>query len=188
MIESEKGKISQLTCEYGGNWGINHTHRLLKLIEIIGEGLSYDADIIWTAAHLHDWGAYKPWNQEGVDHANRSGEVAGEFLLKEGYSEAWVEQVKVCIVTHHQKDCERPIEAILLSDADVLDFLGAPGIMRDFSKKPKAMREAYETSVKRMQTLPDHLCLEISRAIASQRVKEMESFYQLFQAESFGYF
>jgi uncharacterized protein len=188
MIELNKEEVSRLTREYAGDFGFNHTHRLLKLIEIIGEDQSYDADVIWMAAHLHDWGAYKPWSREGIDHAVRSGEVAGEYLLEEGYPEDWIEKVKVCIVTHHQADCQRPIEAILLSDADVLDFLGALGILREFSRKSRVMREAYETSIKRMQNLPDHLCLEKSRAIASQRIAEMESFYQLFRAESFGFY
>jgi HD superfamily phosphodiesterase len=71
MDPKDRDEIVRLTEEYGGQWGINHTRRLLQLIAIIGEGLQYDQDVVWLAAHLHDWGAYGPWVQAGVDHAVR---------------------------------------------------------------------------------------------------------------------
>ena len=63
MTDIDRDEITRLTEEYGGQWGINHTRRLLLLISIIGEGLEYNADAIWLAAHLHDWGGYSPWAQ-----------------------------------------------------------------------------------------------------------------------------
>jgi uncharacterized protein len=76
MKAVDKDEIVRLTQEYGGEWGINHTHRLLHLIAIIGKDLPYDAEMIWIAAHLHDWGGYPKWMQAGVDHALRSRQVA----------------------------------------------------------------------------------------------------------------
>ena len=76
----DKDDIIHLTEKYGGPWGINHTRRLLHLVSVIGEGQQYDSDAVWLAAHLHDWGAYAPWAQDGVDHAVRSKQVAETFL------------------------------------------------------------------------------------------------------------
>ena len=42
MSAIDKEEIARLTEEYGGTWGINHTRRLLHLIDHIGEGLEYD--------------------------------------------------------------------------------------------------------------------------------------------------
>ena len=53
----DRNEIARLTEEYGGEWGMNHTRRLLELISIIGEGMDYNNEAIWLAAHLHDWGA-----------------------------------------------------------------------------------------------------------------------------------
>ena len=64
-------EIVSLTKGYGGDWGINHTLRLLHLIEIIGKGREYDPDVVWVAAYLHDWGGYSPWIQPG-DQSMRS--------------------------------------------------------------------------------------------------------------------
>ena len=94
-------EIARLTEEYGGAWGINHTRRLLALIDVIGAGQSYDAEAVWLAAHLHDWGAYKPWAQAGVDHAVRSREVAEQFLAERGCPPALAERVLECIALHH---------------------------------------------------------------------------------------
>src|SRR5512135_376906 len=100
-MEIDRGEISRMTEEHGGAWGINHTRRLYHLIECIGEGLAYDADVLWVAAHLHDWGAYAPWAQKDVDHALRSGQVAEEFLSERGYPEEFKRRVLQCIALHH---------------------------------------------------------------------------------------
>ena len=95
----EHHEIARLTEEYGGAWGINHTRRLLHLIEIIGAGQSYDAEVVWLAAHLHDWGAYAPWAQPGVDHVVRSLEVAREYLAEHACPADLAAAVLGCIGT-----------------------------------------------------------------------------------------
>ncbi len=188
MDTAEKEQIITLTRQYGGEWTLNHTNRLLRLVAQIGDGVAYDAEIIWMAAHLHDWGAYAPWRQEGVDHAARSGEVAAEFLAQRGYPAGFIQAVLECITTHHQGSPDRRIEAILLSDADALDFLGAVGILRMFASQAREMRKAYETAQKRMQALPGLICLETSRRVAAGRIEEMERVLASFVEESFGQF
>ena len=180
-----KDQIVSFTRQYGGEWNLNHTHRLLRLVEQISTGIPYDSEVVWMAAHLHDWGAYEPWVQAGVDHAARSAEVAREFLAERGFPEPFIQAVVECITTHHQGDPNRRIEAVLLSDADALDFLGAFGVLREFSRQSREMRKAYQNATRRMNTLPGMLCLEPSRQIAAARVKEMEQILASFVEESF---
>jgi uncharacterized protein len=184
----DRDEIVRLTEEYGGQWGINHTRRLLHLISIIGEGQRYDADAVWVAAHLHDWGGYAPWAQKGVDHALRSRQVAEPFLVERGYPAEWIEMVLECIELHHSGDPARSIESILLSDADALDFLGIVGILRDFSKKPRDLRKAYQTTRKRREKVPGLICLDKSREIAARRIQQMDDLLATFEQDSFGYF
>jgi hypothetical protein len=73
--------LEQLTLEYGGNWGLAHVHRLLKLIEQIGGGLEHDAQALTWAVYLHDWGAFPKYAQSGVEHALRSRQVAESEIL-----------------------------------------------------------------------------------------------------------
>ncbi len=188
MTTIDKDELIRLTKEYGGEWGLNHTRRLLHLISIIGEGLEYDAEAVWIAAHLHDWGAYSPWAQKDVDHALRSRQVAETFLSERGCPEGMKSAILECIELHHAAGAERSLESILLRDADILDFLGVVGILRDFSKNPRDLRKAYLETKRRREKLPALLCIEKAREIAAQRITEMEELWDRFEAESFGFF
>jgi hypothetical protein len=118
----------------------------------------------------------------------RSTEVAETFLTEKGLPQDLVELVLECIKHHHSGDPDRSIEAILLSDADGLDFLGMVGILRDFSKKPRDLRKGYETAKKRRENVPQMLILDNSKEIAAKRIEEMDNALASFETDSFGYF
>jgi uncharacterized protein len=188
MKEIDRDEIMRLTEEYGGQWGINHTRRLLHLISNIGKDQHYDAYVIWFVAYLHDWGAYPKWLQAGVDHALRSKQVAEAFWKEKDYPPELLPPLLECIETHHTGGSNRRIEAILLSDADALDFLGVVGVLRDFSKKPGDLRTAYEVVQERKEKSRKSIYLESSKVIAAQRLERMESLLKSFEEETFGYF
>ena len=187
-VNIDKDEIVRLSEEYGGQWGINHTRRLLRLVAIIGEGQTYDADVIWLAAYLHDWGAYAPWAQKGVDHALRSKQVAETFLTERGYPDSLKARVLECIEFHHSGKPDRSIESILLSDADALDFLGVVGFARDFARNPKDLRKGYETTKEHRTRLAKTILLDKSKEMAAKRIAEMEQLYAAFEEETFGNF
>jgi len=185
----DREEIELLTEEYGGQWGINHTRRLLQLISIISEGQPYNFDAVWLAAHLHDWGAYSKWAKKDVDHALRSSQIAEAFLTERECPENLKELVIECIELHHTGDSpNRSIESILLFDADALDFLGVVGVLRDFSKNPKDMRKAYETTKKRREKLPGLIYLDKSKEIAAERIRQMDKLLARFEQDTWGYF
>jgi uncharacterized protein len=186
MTTIDKDEIAHLTEQYGGEWGINHTRRLLQLVSLIGEGLEYDKEAVWIATHLHDWGAYAPWAQKDVDHVLRSRQVAESFLSERNCPEELKALILECIELHHSGGSERSIESILMRDADVLDFLGIVGILRDFSKNPRNLRKARQEVQRRRDKLPALLCLQKAQAIAAQRIEEMDMILSQFEAESFG--
>lgn len=181
-------KIAELTQEYGGEWGIKHTRRLLKIISIISEEIQYNNYAIIISAYLHDWGAYTKWAVPDVEHAVRSRQVAEEFLKANKCEKDLMKLILECIESHHSATNNNSIEAKLLSDADALDFLGVAGVLRDFSKKPKNLRKAYETVEMRRNALPGRLLLDKSREIAEKRVRLMDELLIEFEHETFGIF
>jgi len=197
-MEIDHDEITRLTEEYGGQWGINHTRRLLELIAIIAEGMDYDREAIWLAAHLHDWGAYSAWAQKDVEHALRSRQVAEDFLTERNCQESLKALVLECIELHHvggnlrsgglQPGDNRSLESILLRDADILDFLGPVGVLRDFSKNSRDLRKAYTITKQRRENLPSLLSSDKAKEIARQRLIEMDNLLARFESDSFGYF
>lgn len=184
----DKAEISRLTEEYGGVWGINHTRRLLSLIDIIGQGLTYNSEALWIAAHLHDWGAYAAFAQKDVDHCLRSSQVAASFLSQQDFPEDIKALVLECIELHHTAGSDRSLESILLRDADALDFLGVVGVMRNFSINPRDMRRAYEETNRRRDKMIGVLHLDKAQTMAAERIKEMNELLARFETESFGCF
>jgi uncharacterized protein len=187
-VNIDREDIIRLTEQYGGQWGLNHARRLLHVISMIGEGETYDSDVVWLSAYLHDWGAYVPWAQDGVDHALRSRQVAETFLVERKYPEEFKARVLECIEFHHSGNPNRSIESILLSDADGLDFLGVVGVLRDFAKNPKEMKKAFELSKKRREKIPNQLLLPKSKVIAAKRIDEMDTLLSTFEEETQGCF
>jgi uncharacterized protein len=186
MTTIDNEEIARLTEQYGGEWGINHTRRLLNLVSIIGEGLEYNQEAVWLATHLHDWGAYAPWAQKDIDHVLRSVQVVESFLSERNCPEKLKSLILECIELHHSGGSERSLESILLRDADVLDFLGVVGIMRDVSKNSRNLRKARQEIQKRRDKLPALLFLEKAKQIAAERVREMDLLLSQFEVESFG--
>ena len=193
-------EIVRLSREYGGDWIVQHAERLLKLIEIIGVDLEYDADAVWTAAYLHDWGACPRWTRAGVSHARRSRQVAEAYLRKVRCPRARMALAVEAIEYHHGGAAGRSTEAILLSDADALDSLGVLGVLKEFAMIPAepsgdyclprafGMREAYERARIRRENLPRLLRLEKSCALAAERLAGMDRLFELLERDTFGCF
>ncbi len=184
----DQAELSRLTLEYGGEWGLQHSHRLLKLIADIGRGLDFDAEVMWIAAYLHDWGAYPAWAQEGVDHCLRSKQVADEYLAGHQYAQEKINRVLEAIEFHHAPGADRATEAILLRDADALDFLGTVGVLRNFSINPRDLRKAYNETLRRRDRSLSILALPRAQEIAAERIKEMNAVLAAFESQTSGCF
>ena len=184
----DQDEIIRLTEDYGGQWGLNHTRRLLALIATIGEGLTYDPEAVWIAAHLHDWGAYPAWAEKDVDHAVRSRQVAEVFLTQNGCRAELKALVLECIEFHHVGGEALSLESTLLREADILDFLGVVGVLQDFSKIARDLRKAFSITHGRLKKLPGLLSLSKAKAMAERRVSEMEELLGRFETDSFGFF
>lgn len=132
--------IIQKTLRVGEDWAVSHARRLLVLTRQIGADLSYDVQIMELAAYLHDWGAFPIYQQNDVEHAVRSRQVVEAEILP--HLDLRPEQKTIlleAIELHDYRDL-RPAksnEALLLREADMLEFLGMIGVAREFARGPK---------------------------------------------------
>jgi uncharacterized protein len=192
-------RVAALTAQHGGDYAIQHAERLIRLVEIVADGVVYDREAIWLSAHMHDWGTFPPWSRGEINHTKRSKELAEEHLRKLKCPPDVMARVLEAIEYHHGGADERCIEAILLRDADALDGIGAMGVLREFASIPTetsgcytlpagwGMRGAYERSLLRMENNPRMLRLAKSKEIAREKAREMQSILNSLERESFGY-
>ena len=50
--------LCDMVLECGGELGLNHSKRLIKIVEVIAEDMSYSKDIIKFCSYTHDLGGY----------------------------------------------------------------------------------------------------------------------------------
>ncbi len=181
-------EIARLTEEYGGQWGSTILDACWRSSRLLGKGWTYNSEAVWIAAHLHDWGAYPAWAEKDVDHAVRSRQVAEVFLTQNGCPAELKALVLECIEFHHAGGSRLRLESVLLREADILDFLGVVGVLRDFSKNARDLRKAFSITQGRLKSLPGLLSLPKAKAMAERRVAEMEELLGRFETNSFGYF
>jgi uncharacterized protein len=181
--------IEYLTIEYGEGWGISHVRRVLGLIHAIGGDIAHDHEAVQYAAYLHDWGAFPRYRKMGVDHALRSREVAAtEILPQTTLSSASIKNILEAIERHDYR-CKDPVhsmEALLLREADFLDFLGVIGIVREFAWGPNNLQQCYDRVQDRIAGVQHRFTIPAAQQIATQRVAEMEQFLARLRDESQG--
>ncbi|RPI86364.1 MAG: HD domain-containing protein [Chloroflexi bacterium] len=183
-------EIEKLTIEYGEDRGITHCRRLFKLIEMIGCDLAYSEENLQYAVFLHDWGAYKKYIQAGVDHAFRSAQVAREEILPQTDLSAEAVSIILEAIELHDYRNKLPVvsnEALLLREADFLDFLGVIGVARELVRGGNNIQPALQQVKKRKEYIQDRFTLPAAKEIARQRIKEMDEFIRLLEQEGFGY-
>ena len=182
--------VMEITCAEGDPWKLSHVRRVLKLIELIGEGMVYDKTAVTIATYLHDWGAYPRFKQPDVEHALRSRQVVETLILpRMDLSETAVAVILETIEYHDYRDF-RPVqstEALLLREADFLDFLGIIGLVREYGRGPKDVESACRTVLKRRELIQDRFTLPIARQMAQTRLARLEQCLEWLQEESFDF-
>jgi uncharacterized protein len=181
--------LEAMTVADGEGWALPHVRRVLRLIQEISADLTHDAHALTIAAYLHDWGAFPRYRQPGVDHALRSRQVAGgEILPQMDLRPAQVALILDAIERHDYRD-PRPApstEALLLREADFLDFLGAIGFARAFAWGPNDLATCYRRIQSRRDALQDRFTLPRARELAEARLARLAQCLEWLQEEGLG--
>jgi uncharacterized protein len=182
--------LEALTQAAGEGWALSHVRRVQHLAKEIGAGLTYDAHAFTIAVYLHDWGAFPRYQQPGVDHALRSRQVAeAEVLPRMALTAEQITLILDVIERHDYRD-PRPVsstEALLLREADFLDFLGVIGFAREFARGPKDLTVCYQRILSRRDGLCDRFTLPHAQKLAATRLARLAKCLTWLEEESLGY-
>ncbi|HEX4487945.1 MAG TPA: HD domain-containing protein [Terriglobales bacterium] len=174
---------------------LGHQPRLYALTRLIGQGLDYDDDVVYAAAWLHDLGVFighRPENPEelaGWDNVAYAMKLAPSVLHEVGFPAAKVVAVVEAIRTHQPHLTPATLEGAILRDADILEQLGAIGILRIVAKTGRDTRyqtftDAAATLRKSLTDLPGKLRLENAQKLARPRVTLLRDFLQELEEEA----
>jgi HD superfamily phosphodiesterase len=181
--------IIQMTLEVGEDWAVAHAERLIKLIEHIGADLPYDICIIELAAYMHDWGAFPAYAQKDVEHAIRSRQVVEAEILPQLDLDPEQNEILLEAIELHDYRDARPTksnEALLLREADMLEFLGMMGMAREFARGPRNVETCYKRILSRRKDIEGRFIIPCAQEIARLRLERMETCLEWLREESFG--
>lgn len=146
-----------------------------------------DDAVVIAAAYLHDLGVFvghrpeEPAALVAWDHIAYACERAPSILAKFDFPAEKIPAVLACIREHLPQAEPSSFEATLLRDADILEQLGAIGILRTAAKLDSDTRfhllEDVRRSLQRaLDTLPAQLRLDAARELALPRIQLLRSF------------
>lgn len=173
----------------------SHQPRLYALCRAVGEGLDYDDDVVFAAAWLHDLGVFIGHRPEDLaalarwDNVAYACERAPELLRGFGFPEAKIPAVVAVIGQHLFASEPATLEATILRDADLLEQLGAAGILRNASKVGRdtrftALADTLRILRRNVVQLPGALSLPQARRLAEPRLAVLRTFLAQAAAEA----
>lgn len=172
----------------------SHQARLYRLATQLAD-LPLDDDVLFAAAWLHDLGVFSGHRPEDPvqlarwDHLGYVLRKAPEILVSIQFPNEKIPTVLEAIRTHLPQGIPLSYEAALLRDADILEQLGAVGILRTVSKVGRDTRfilfaDALKVLKRNLEELPAQLRFEKSRQLALNRVQVLRQFIESAQEEA----
>jgi uncharacterized protein len=166
-----------------------HQPRLQALTVAIGADLDYDRDVVAAAVWLHDLGVFvghRPEDPDQLahwDHVAYACSRAPAVLREARFPEEKIPAVLQVLREHQPTDEPSTLEATIVRDADILEQLGATGILRTVSKIGRDSRfprftDAVSVLRRNLDQLPGRIRLESTRVLAQPRIAILRDFLQ----------
>jgi len=172
-------------------WGWQHGERnydiALRLAR--AENMHVDTDVLFAACMLHDMAAFPPYQAKG-EHGDVAARESESILREAGFPMEKFAAVQAAMRGHmYYSDPGSEPEAILLHDADSLDFLGAIGAVRILSLTG-ASKESAAAGIAQLRgfvhDIPPRLITSAGKKMGAERVAELNALLDAYDVESFG--
>jgi uncharacterized protein len=173
-------------------WGWQHSERNYDIaLQLAQEdGLKVDRDVLFAAAFLHDMAAFRPCPGKKMEHGDCAAIESESVLRQAGFPMQKFTAVQAAERGHmYYSDPGTQREAIVLHDADSLDFLGDIGAARMISlagAKAPSFAAALKQLRKFVTDIPPRLITKAARRIGAQRAAELRAFLVRLDTETVG--
>ncbi|MCF6277311.1 MAG: HD domain-containing protein [Anaerolineales bacterium] len=207
MPTIEEARIWYQTTDAVHNF--DHILRVYRMAERLAKAEGADMEIVRAAALLHDAQGSAPGaGSARAEHHQTSATFAVEILSAKGWDAERIAAVQHCILAHRFRNpAEQPqtLEAQIIFDADKLDAIGAIGIARVIAyaalagtpfyappsdrfletgeKSAGEIHSAYHEHLFKLRKLPARMHTPSARAIAEERIRYLDGFFERLIAE-----
>lgn len=170
-------------------WGWRHSERNYDVaMELAREdGLQVDTDVLFAASFLHDMAAFKPCANAKLEHGDCAAIESGSVLRDAGFPMQKFAAVQAAERGHmYYRDPGTSVAAIVLHDADSLDFLGDIGAARLIAltgEKSASFDPAIEQLRAMLARIPPRLITKAAKRIGAQRAAELRAFLDRLEKE-----
>jgi uncharacterized protein len=169
-----------------------------QIATLVRPAPAYDDDVVFAAAFLHDLGVFvghRPEDPAALaqwDHVAYTCDAAPALLAGCGFPAEKLPAVLACIREHQPQDRPTSFEATLLRDADILEQLGAIGVLRTAAKLGSDTRfhtftDARASLQRALDTLPVKIHLDATRELALPRIQLLREFLLALDSEATGH-
>ena len=173
-------------------WGLEHYERnYLVATELAQQdALTIDEEVLFAAAFLHDMGTFAPYAVAGAEHSQTAVDNLESVLADAGFTSAKIAAVNNAVLAHmYYAEVPDDATAIVLHDADTLDFLGVIGVTRILSltsRHPWAsdLQTALATLENFSIELPRSLRTDAAQKIGRTRVAQMRELLSILKEQS----
>lgn len=172
-------------------WGWQHSERnyLLALRLAKGDDLHVDTDVLFAASFLHDMAPFMPCPDKKIEHGECAAMQAKKMLEGTGFPMQKLAAVQQAERGHmYYSSPGNDPTAIVLHDADSLDFLGAIGAARILSltgAQAPSFAPAVKTLRGFLKDIPPRLITNTAKRVGADRVAQLKAFLGNLQQESF---
>jgi uncharacterized protein len=173
-------------------WGWQHSERNYDIGMMLakGDGLQVDTDVLFAAAFLHDMSAFMPCADTKMEHGDCAAESSGPILRDAGFPMSKFPAVAAAERGHmYYRDPGADPAAVVLHDADSLDFLGDIGAARMISLTGESA-PSFAPAVKSLRSfvkeIPPRLVTRTGKRIGAERAAELERFLDALDVQTFG--
>lgn len=161
--------------------GYGHCYRVYHLARELDD--NYDDDILYASCFLHDIVT----GSDDLDVIKKSAIKAEQLLHEVGFPAEKINTVVECIETHWPGQKPKIKEAQMLHDANLLDSLGAIGVLRlsigaFFWHHKKNLKQVLEL-IKSFRQKDKYLIFNKSKELAKTKLKFMDQLIEEIEKE-----
>jgi uncharacterized protein len=196
-VSCRKAIVDYIRAQAQPSDKFSHQIRLYHLARRLSANRTFDDDVLYAAAWMHDLGVFighRPEAPEALavwDHVAYAVREVPSLLKHFGFPVEKIPAVTEVIRTHLPSAEPTCFEGVLLRDADILEQLGAVGILRIISKIGRDTRfvrfgDALRVLRRNSEELPAKLRLDSARRLAEPRVRVLQAFLEAAETEAQG--